>query len=116
MSHPLLTFLLLSLFLTACASPPGPRVAPVPACTWAAGTGAPQVQAAGAGSPAGPALTISGPIVGAHTGQPVTADVYPLRGHRPRQPVARAAAGAWTVGAVFVPSERVPGWSELTVR
>jgi hypothetical protein len=41
--------------------------------------------------PCGPVVTISGPIVGAHTGQPVTADVYPLRGNRPRRPVARGA-------------------------
>jgi hypothetical protein len=41
--------------------------------------------------PAGPVVAISGPTVGAHTGQPVTADVYPLRGNRPRRPVARGA-------------------------
>jgi PBP1b-binding outer membrane lipoprotein LpoB len=63
----LLLPLLLSLLLTACASPPGPRGAPVPAT---------QVQAAGAGSPAGPVLAISGPIVDAATNQPVVAGVY----------------------------------------
>jgi hypothetical protein len=67
MSRPLLTLLLLSLLLTACTSPPGPRGAPVPAT---------QVQAAGAGSPAGPVLAISGPIVDATTNQPIVAGVY----------------------------------------
>jgi hypothetical protein len=54
----LLSFLLLSLLLPACASPPGPR------------------GAAGAGSPAGPVVAISGPIVDATTDTPVVADVY----------------------------------------
>ena len=48
MPRPLLTLLLLSLLLPACTSP----------------------------SPAGPVVAVSGPIVDAHTGQLVAADIY----------------------------------------